>query len=184
MRKQNSHELFLASLLKDGDETAFDYFFKTYYSSLCVYAYRYLNNMDEAEEIVQDVFIKLWEKRDELSIKSSVKDYLFRAVHNKSLNNIKQNQRKQKYIDSTMAQKQNSSSVTEENKYAEFEVNELMKDTLNLLPQQCKQVFVLSRFKNLKNKEIAARLGISIKTVENQMGKALKIFRNVLKDYL
>lgn len=173
----------LITTLQAGDITAFEMLFKTYYQPLCNYAYSFVQDRDEAEEIVQATFMSVWEKRDSLSIHTGVKPYLYAMVRNASLNVIKHEKIKQQHVVGEMAVAERSvESVSRTVMASELEGR--IYKALDKLPEQCRLVFKLSRFEELKYAEIAEQLNISIKTVENQMGKALKIMREQLKDYL
>ena len=157
--------------------------FRTYYQPLCNYAYTFVQDRDEAEEIVQSTFLNVWEKRDNLSIHTGVKPYLYAMVRNASLNVLKHEKIKQQHVTMEMAVAERSvESVTRTVMASELETK--IYNAMDKLPEQCRLVFKLSRFEELKYSEIAEQLNISIKTVENQMGKALKIMRDQLKDYL
>jgi RNA polymerase sigma-70 factor (ECF subfamily) len=169
--------------LRAGDITAFEMIFRTYYQPLCNYAYSFVQDRDEAEEIVQAAFLSVWEKRDNLSIHTGVKPYLYAMVRNAALNVIKHEKVKQQHATVEIAVAEKSvESVTHTVMASELE--DRIYKALNKLPEQCRLVFKLSRFEELKYSEIAEQLNISVKTVENQMGKALKIMREQLKDYL
>jgi RNA polymerase sigma-70 factor (ECF subfamily) len=169
--------------LTAGDITAFEMFFKTYYQPLCNYAYTFLQDKEEAEEIVQGTFLSVWEKRSAISIRTGVKPYLYAMVRNACLNVIKHEKIKQKHAVEEIALSPHShDSVT--NAIASAELEFKIGEAMEKLPEQCRLVFKLSRFEELKYSEIAEQLNISIKTVENHMGKALKIMREQLKDYL
>ena len=169
--------------LQAGDITAFEMIFKTYYQPLCNYAYSFVHDRDEAEEIVQATFLSVWEKRDNLTIHTGVKPYLYAMVRNAALNVLKHEKIKQQHATVELAVAERSvESVTRTVMASELE--DRIYKALNKLPEQCRLVFKLSRFEELKYAEIAEQLNISIKTVENQMGKALKIMREQLKDYL
>ncbi|AYB30324.1 RNA polymerase sigma-70 factor [Chryseolinea soli] len=173
----------LITTLKSGDITAFEMLFRTYYQPLCNYAYTFVQDRDEAEEIVQSTFLNVWEKRDNLSIHTGVKPYLYAMVRNASLNVLKHEKIKQQHVTMEMAVAERSvESVTRTVMASELETK--IYKAMDKLPEQCRLVFKLSRFEELKYSEIAEQLNISIKTVENQMGKALKIMRDQLKDYL
>ena len=177
----SSHQLL--TTLRAGDITAFEMIFKTYYQPLCNYAYSFVQDRDEAEEIVQSTFLSVWEKREALAIHTGVKPYLYAMVRNASLNIIKHEKIKQQHAAIEMAVAEKSAeSVTRTVMASELE--DRIYKALNKLPEQCRLVFKLSRFEELKYAEIAEQLNISVKTVENQMGKALKIMREQLKDYL
>jgi RNA polymerase sigma-70 factor, ECF subfamily len=169
--------------LQAGDITAFEMIFKTYYQPLCNYAYSFVHDRDEAEEIVQATFLSVWEKKDNLNIHTGVKPYLYAMVRNAALNVLKHEKIKQQHATVELAVAERSAeSVTRTVMASELE--ERIYRALNKLPEQCRLVFKLSRFEELKYAEIAEQLNISVKTVENQMGKALKIMREQLKDYL
>ena len=166
-----------------GDITAFEMLFRTYYQPLCNYAYTFLQDREDAEEIVQSTFLLVWEKRDTLAIRTSVRPYLYAMVRNACLNVIKHEKIKQKYVGEEVALASRShDSVT--HTIATNELEYRIKIAMEALPEQCRMVFKLSRFEELKYSEIADQLEISIKTVENHMGKALRIMREQLKDYL
>jgi RNA polymerase sigma-70 factor, ECF subfamily len=169
--------------LETGDEVAFEMIFKTYYQSLCNYACSFLSDRDEAEEVVQSTFLSVWEKRTALDIRTSFKSYLFTMVRNASLNKIKHEKIKQKHAAYETVSAASSYEGTAQ-QVLSGELEQKIYVALNALPEQCRLVFKLSRFEELKYAEIAAQLNISVKTVENQIGKALKIMREELKDYL
>ena len=173
----------LLNTLRAGDITAFEMIFKTYYQPLCNYAYSFVQDREEAEEIVQSTFLSVWDKREDLAIHTGVKPYLYAMVRNASLNLLKHQKIKQQHATTELAVAEKSvESVTRTVMASELE--DRISNALNKLPEQCRLVFKLSRFEELKYAEIAEHLNISIKTVENQMGKALKIMREQLKDYL
>ncbi|MES2680947.1 MAG: RNA polymerase sigma-70 factor [Bacteroidota bacterium] len=169
-------------LISKGDKSAFEQAFRAYYQSLCNYAVPLIKDKDEAEEVVQNVFFNIWSKREALQINSSLKSYLYRAVHNDCLNKLKHVKVKTLYAEDykKSAGAFNSATDTLEAKELGVKINK----AIDSLPEQCGNVFRLSRFENLKYAEIASQLDISVKTVENHMGKALKILREQLKDYL
>lgn len=157
--------------------------FRSYYQSLCNYAHTFLNDPDEAEEVVQSSFITIWEKRHTLDITISLKAYLYRAVRNTCLNVIKHEKVKQKHAAHEAVMQMHGAESTAQSVLS-GELETKIFEAMQHLPQQCRLVFKLSRFEDLKYGEIAEQLNISIKTVENQMGKALKIMREQLRDYL
>jgi len=173
----------IAQLLAKRDEAAFEQVFKTHYRNLHAYAFTILKDEDEAEETVQQVFYKLWERSDNLNFSGSIAAYLYRAVHNESLNSIKHQKVKANY-QLHVAYSMKNKSEQEQTKWTEKELEGQFRKALNKLPEQCRTVFQLSRFENLKYKEIAEKLDISIKTVENHMGKALKLLRTKLVDFI
>ena len=171
------------STLKEGSESAFEMVFRTYYRPLCQYAYSFLNDRDEAEEVVQAAFINIWDKREQVEIQTSLKAYLYRIVRNSCLNVIKHEKVKKQHVAHEMVHAESThEGVTQS--VISSELEERISIAMKALPEQCRLVFQLSRFEELKYAEIADQLNISVKTVENQIGKALKIMREQLKDYL
>lgn len=173
----------LLEAIREGDETAFEMIFKEYYQALCRYANSFLNDREEAEEVVQGSFITVWEKRSSLHITTSLKAYLYQAIRNRCLNVIKHEKVKQQHAQHQLVMMPNHDEATTDTVLS----NELEKKiylAMQALPEQCRLVFKLSRFEELKYQEIADQLNISVKTVENQIGKALKIMREQLREYL
>ena len=167
--------------IQSGDIATFEMVFRQHYQYLCIQAFNILKDADEAEEIVQDTFVKIWNKREELSITISMKNYLIQSIKNTCFNQIKHEQVKRSY------QADFIKSNQEGEHHDQVQVDELEKQiqsAINNLPEERKKVFLLSRKQGLKYQEIARELNISVKTVENQMGKALKFMREELKDYL
>jgi RNA polymerase sigma-70 factor, ECF subfamily len=172
-----------AAALRRGDEAAFDAVFRAHYAPLCRYATGLTDgDPDEAEDLVQQAFVKLWEKRDTLDFNWSVKAYLYKMVHNTALNRLRHQQTKQKYQQYNLALPLENAQEQPQDTLPEL--RERLQEALNELPPQCRNVFELSRFEELKYREIAELLDISIKTVETQMGKALRLMRLRLADYL
>lgn len=173
----------LLTTLKAGDITAFEMLFRTFYQPLCNYAYTFTQDRDESEEVVQSAFTAVWEKKEDIEIHTAMKPYLYAMVRNACLNLIKHQKIKKQHVEVEMAMGERSiESVTRTVMASELETR--IYKAMERLPEQCRLVFKLSRFEELKYAEIAEQLSISIKTVENQMGKALKIMREELKDYL
>jgi RNA polymerase sigma-70 factor (family 1) len=173
----------IVSAIRQGQESAFEQMFRTYYERLCRYADTLLRDTDEAEEMVQTVFLTIWEKRADLEITLSLKAYLYRAVHNHCLNRIKHYSVRENHREySLYFQPDGYDSVTEA--IHAHELEERIERAVSKLPEQCQVVFRMSRFEELKYQEIADQLGLSVKTIENQIGKALRIMRQELSDYL
>ncbi len=170
-------------LLAQKDGTAFEQVFKSHFKGLHAYAFTILKNEEEAEEMVQQVFFKLWERSENLSFTGSVTAYLYRAVHNESLNFIKHQKVKASH-QLHVAYSMKNQSEHAQGKMISKELENKFREALNELPEQCRTVFQLSRFEDMKYREIADKLDISVKTVENHMGKALKLLRTKLVDFL
>ncbi len=157
--------------------------FHAYYEKLHRYAFTILKDNHIAEDIVQAVFLKLWEKKDQLLMENQIGSYLYRTTYNLSLNYIRDNKTRKRHIKNVS--KTIHSSVDNVNeKLSGSELSIHIHEVIETLPPRCKLIFLKSRKEGKKYKEIAAEMNISVKTVEAQMGKALKIFREALKDYL
>lgn len=164
-------------------DEAFEQLFKAHYRSLHAYARVIVRDEDAAEEIVQGIFLKLWERRELLSVQTSVKAYLYKCVYNDSLNHMRHQKTKKKYEDFTVhAMDQHHEAASKRVELTELQHN--LDIALNELPEQCRTIFQMSRFEELRYREIAEALGLSVKTVENQIGKALRILRVRLADFL
>ena len=161
------------------DRHSFEKLFREYFPALMAFSRKILVDEDDAREVVQKVFINLWEKREEFDLSKSVKSYLFTSVHNGSLNVIRDRKKFSAEEVPDMAGAWDVSAQIES-----MELEEKINEALASLPEKCREVFELSRFDGLKYNEIATQLGISVKTVENQMSKALKILREKLLKYL
>lgn len=173
----------LTAQLAKRDSSAFEEVFKTYFKNLHAYACTIVKDEADAEEAVQQVFFKLWERAEHLSFSGSVAAYLYRAVHNQCLNQLKHQKVKANH-QLHVAYSMKNESVNGPAKMISKELEQKIREALNELPEQCRTVFQLSRFEEMKYREIADQLDISIKTVENQMGKALKQLRLKLVDFL
>jgi RNA polymerase sigma-70 factor (family 1) len=160
----------------------FDAVFRMWYPVLCRYAISILASQAEAEDLVQQVFLKLWEKRNDLDINTSLKAYLYRMVHNACLNHMRS--QKNKSTESIEEYLVPVESHTPERALTSAELDARIQNALQRLPKECRRIFELNRFETLKYREIAEQLQISIKTVESQMGKALRILRTELSDYI
>ncbi|MBT3241944.1 MAG: RNA polymerase sigma-70 factor [Bacteroidetes bacterium] len=166
-----------------GSKSEFESLFRDHYSKLCAYANVFLNDLDAAEDIVQEVLFKLWKGRENLVIKSSVKSYLFRAVRNACLNLISHISIREDYKSFNEQEiQQTEQKFVDDSIVSELENK--IRESIDLLPIERRKVFVMSRYDGLKYREIADKLGISVKTVENQMYKALQFMRKNLSDYM
>lgn len=164
------------------DKIRFEAAFKEHYKGMVAYACSMLKDPDASEEVVQQVFYKLWKNRDEIVIRETMAGYLYRCTHNDCLNYLKHEKVKHAYKQYISQQMNEGTSPNDTVRLKELQ--QKLDTALKELPEQCRTIFQLSRFEELKYHEIASKLGISVKTVENQMGKALKILRNQLSDYL
>ncbi|MCK3685363.1 RNA polymerase sigma-70 factor [Maribellus sp. YY47] len=175
-----NEEKILVDKIRAGNELAFEKLFRQYYRPLCVFATRILQDYEMAEEVVQDFFVKLWERKEGFIVDTSVKNYLFRSVKNLSINVIKHEQIKLKHAQQSIAE---AEANDYKDHFLEVDLELAIEKSINELPEKRREIFRLSREESLKYREIAERLNISIKTVEVQMGLAIKILREKLKRY-
>ncbi|MDR0368261.1 MAG: RNA polymerase sigma-70 factor [Bacteroidales bacterium] len=169
--------------LQAGSHKAYEMLFTHWYTPLCDYAYGIVYNTEEAEDIVQKMFCKLWDQRGRIEIHTSIKSYLYRVVHNECINRVKQlkniNEHHQDFHFEYQNRVENASDQLE---YDELE--QKMETAVENLPPRCREVFKLSRYSYLSYNEIAEKMGISSGTVEKQISKALHVLREEFKDYL
>lgn len=161
----------------------FEEVFRKYFIPLSHFAQKYVIDLDTAKDIVHEVFIKVWEKKEEINWEKSIKSYLFTSVHNKCLNFLRDSKKNSNAnLDIEILKDDNS---WEDRDYLEEqELKTRINNALLKLPEKCREVFMLNRFDGLKYAQVAEKLGISIKTVEAQMSKALKILREELIHYI
>jgi|SRR5664280_280613 len=165
--------------IRQGDKAEFESLFRSSYVSLVRYAKSIIKDHDSAEEIVQDLFFRLWQNRENITIESSLNGYLFRAVHNKCLHHINHLKIVGKHAQETAAGV--TMKVEDPIDIIRYrELQEKINLILERLPDRCSLIFCMSRFDGLKYNEIAEKLSVSVKTVEANMGKALKEFRKAL----
>ena len=176
-------EKYLIAELKRKNKIVFDFVFNFYYSGLCAYARRWVDNGDTAEDLVQDFFFNLWVNSSDLKISSSLKSYFFVSVKNKAINHLKHIKVKEEY-GKYVQDKENRQEESANWEFTEPELTELIDRSVQKLPPRCRDIFILSRLEGKNNDSIAQSLGISKRTVEVQISNALKILRMELKDYL
>jgi len=168
--------------LRNGEAKALKIIFDCYYRSLCHYALQFLNDEDQAEEVAQDLFVRIWEKRTSLKIETSLKLYLFRSVRNQCINLIQHEKVKQLHarnIKEALFEEEAADSY-----YIDSELADRIEGAIHAMPEKRRQIFRLSREQGMKYREIAEQLNVSIKTVETQMGLALKTLREKLGNSL
>jgi RNA polymerase sigma-70 factor (ECF subfamily) len=172
----------LLQRLRRGDEAAFDEIFRSWYASLVRAAESIVRSRAVAEELVQDVMLELWRRRESLVEGGSAQAYLFQSVRNRSLNYVRHErvERRAEPEAERVAQIQ----APAQSLLVEEEIDVALRRAVAGLPDRCREVFELSRIHGLKYSEIATVLGISVKTVEAQMGKALKVLRVELAPWL
>lgn len=170
--------------MQNVSETTYHQFqtvFEEYYNALCNYAFNYVKELSSSEDIVQEVFARIWEKRQDIIASDTIRFYLFSAVRNNCLTYL------QKEKKAAIVELNDHDAIEEENTFSdevkpETDYKAQLTSAMDQLPPKCREVFVLSRMSKQSYKEIATTLDISVKTVENQMGKALKVIRGFLKE--
>lgn len=172
----------LVSLLSQDAEKALKQMYDQYYTYLCYAVYNVLPDRNVSEDIVQEVFFEIWKKRETLNITSSLRAYLKRAAINRTLNYIRDRKIKFEEEDKALAVADTRVEVTKEMEADELKVK--IAEAMNELPEKCRIVFGMSRYEEMSYKEIAEKLDISVKTVENQISKALKMMRLSLAQYI
>ncbi|MBL6444802.1 RNA polymerase sigma-70 factor [Fulvivirga sp. 29W222] len=168
--------------MQEATRQEFETLFHAYHKELCELAYNIVGDADEAKDIVQDVFLKLWKNRDKLDFQQQIKHYLFKATSHTSLNHLRSSKKIVKLDQNTAIEEVVSPVQTEPTNNHELEVR--VREAIDKLPPKCKTIYLLSRQEGMKYKEIADVLELSHKTVENQMGIALQKLREELKPYL
>lgn len=178
--------------LRKGDSSAYDQLFAEYYVWLCNYVYTLCNDRGLSEDIVQETMVGIWEKRNRISIRHSLKNYLFRSCHNHFLQHLRKKKLKFDFLDQIRWEVLAAARVEPEVRIEPEMREEVRPETklqtlhrlIDQLPPRCKEVFVKSKLEKRKYKEIAVDMGISIKTVENQMSKALHFLRENATGFL
>jgi RNA polymerase sigma-70 factor (ECF subfamily) len=172
---------YLFRQIKRGDKEAFDHLFNRYYRGMVMYALHYTESVEMGEDIVQEVFLRLWRDRKKITIHTSIRSYLSAAVKNKCLDDIKHSIIRNNY-ENEILKRENNPGISGPN--LSFELVEKLEQTINALPEQVRKIFVMNRYENKKYREIAEILDISVKTVEASIGKALRVLREELKEWL
>lgn len=177
------NEKLLLERFISGDEQAFESLFKKYYQLLLKVAKFVIDDSEQSEELVQDVFVNVWEKRTNVNPEASFKNYMITAVHNRCYNHIKAKKKTHSIDDDETWQEELVADNRTESRVNFNEMQRAIEAAIDKLPEQCKIIFQLSRYEGMSYKEIAEALDLAPKTVENQVGRALKILRVELKDY-
>jgi RNA polymerase sigma-70 factor, ECF subfamily len=174
-------EAYLLKKLNEGDIGAFELIFKMHYANLCRYLLMLFKNQSVIDHIAQDVFVYIWENRETITIKTSIRSYLYSAGRYKAINQIR-NLKRHEQIEESFAVKEFSENTTE--RMVELkDLDRIVNDAIKSLPARCQQIFRLSRDQDLSYKEIAQMLDLSVNTVENQMSIALKKLRGILRPF-
>jgi RNA polymerase sigma-70 factor (ECF subfamily) len=162
--------------------SAFEQIFKKHNKTLCDLAYNIVSDADAAKDIVQDVFVKLWNNRSNVDLGGQIRNYLYKATSHTALNYLRSLKRIDRLGNQTEVSRLQAHANQESILYKEFELR--VRESIDRLPPKCKAIYLLSRHEGLKYQEIADALGLSLKTVENQMGIALEKLRDDLKPFL
>lgn len=181
MDAQPRNDNFLLSAISLGDKKAYGVLFRKYYPILCAYTNKFVS-LEDAEEIVQDILLWLWENREMQNINTSLSQYLFKAVYHRAMNKITQNQ--SQYRADTLFYKQMHEMLEDTDFYQIEELKKKIQEAIQALPASYRESFVMHRFKDMSYKEIATVLNISPKTVDYRIQQALKQLRIELKEYL
>ena len=184
---KNEQQLFEG--LKNSDEAAFRVIYRNYSSKLYYFVLEFIPIKDAAENIVQDTFVTLWSRRKELKDNTNLASYLFTGAKNNALYRLRDKKYRQKLFSNAMDVSElnlnaDALATVDTSSFAFEEIEQIIQETLNSLPPQCRKVFELSRFREMQNKEIAEELNISVRTVEGHISKGIKTFKIALKDYL
>lgn len=173
----------LVEKINDGDSEAFENLFLKFYSSLCKFAWRYVHSSHIAEELVQEIFLDVWKNRKSLDSSENIKAYLYKSVKNKALNHLKHKSLAEEY--NQEIEWVNRTPITQIHSFSDnSEFVRQTKKEIEDLPEGARNIYKLSRKDGLTYREISEVLDISIKTVESQMSRALKILRQNLSIYL
>lgn len=173
------HEDSTLERIANGDQYAFEIIYKEHYKPLCYYAYKFFQDEEAAEDIVQKTMLKLWEQREKITEIKSLSSFLYRTVHNNCINELKHFQVRDKHSDGI---KQELEAIINDSFDEEYysKVNKLLKDAIDQLPPKKQEIFKLKYFEGLKHKDIAERLDISYRTVETHIVKGLQKLRELL----
>lgn len=177
------NDLFLLNQIKKGEVKAFEKLFRAYYEPLCYYADSFLNDMDNAEEIVQNIFYLFWRDRSDIQILISVKSYLYQAVRNRCFDYIKHLRVKSVYAEMINGEGLDTSDSLPDEVLEYKELENKLAVILEHLPERQRKIFCMNRFSGKKYNEIACELSVSVKTVEADISKALAVLRKGLKHY-
>ncbi|WP_417355432.1 RNA polymerase sigma factor [Flavobacterium sp.] len=180
MKYSPENEQGIIQRIRKGDNKAYQLVFYRYYEPLCHYALNFTPDKDQVKDIVQEVFLKLWNKKESLYLSGSLKAYLYRMTYNQFVTTFRKEKRYQEELD--LFKMEALQPLLQENEETwQLKLNRV-KEALDSLPERCREIFILNKRDGLKHKEIAEKLGISPKTVENQIGKASKALKKKLSD--
>ncbi|MCX6283367.1 MAG: RNA polymerase sigma-70 factor [Bacteroidetes bacterium] len=175
--------MYIQKKIQAGDIREFERLFMKYYEPLCRHAGNILNDMDTAEDMVQEFFYQFWKNRESFSLKFSLNAYLYQAIRNNSLHYLEHLAMRKNYAEKVLNEFRGMVPANVQTNVDLNDLNEAIRATLDQMPQRCSTVFRMNRFEGKKYREIAGILSISEKTVEADMSRALQIFRVALKEY-
>jgi RNA polymerase sigma-70 factor (ECF subfamily) len=173
----------LVRRIRAGDERALELVFRAHFAGMAIFVQRFVYAADVAEELVQDIFLKLWTKRQQLADIESLKTYLYRASRNQALNHLRRLKLERRWQEEHGGEDEPVANIGADEEATEQELSQAVQEAIGRLPPRCREVFLLSRDGGLTYAEIARTLDISVKTVETQMGRALKALRTALQRY-
>ena len=182
MEDQRSKEGVWLTLLRERPQEGLRCIFDAYYQPLCRSIFLLVRDRSVAEDLAQEVFVQLWNRREELEVNTSLWAYLKRSGHNRALNRLRDQKLRREREAAAGRQQQGAEQPRQ--RLEEAELQQKVQQAVDALPPRTRLVFVLSRFEGYSQKQIAEELGISVKTVENQMTRALRLLREMLKDQL
>jgi len=174
----------LLNRIKEGDELVFELLYRTYFEKMCLFASKFLHDTEQAVEIVHDVFLNIWNNRDKLDLENLYQSYLFTSTRNKCFSFLEKQKTQNKFKEVVLAAYKDDGEIDASDSLVAKEMEAIIARAINDLPPKCREVFLLSRYENKKNAEIAAELGITIKAVEANITRALKELREELQEYL
>lgn len=176
-------ENLLIDRFKAGDQSAYEMIFRFYYPGLVLFAAQYVMYEEDAEEIVQDFFVRIWQKRDQVNQTGTLKPYFFTSIKNSSLNFLYKQKHQDKLIQKIVKISENN-LLYQPDVFVMSDLQDAIRKAVNSLPPKCREVFILSRINGLKNEDIANKLNLSKRTVETHVSNGLKQLRIELKDYI
>lgn len=176
-------DFYIQKKIQDGDIREFERLFVRYYEPLCHQANKILRDMDTSEDIVQEFFYNFWKNRESFSLKLSLNAYLYQSIRNNSLHYLQHLAVRETYARQVQSDFDEAMPEEKEEDIEMQELNNVINATLKMMPERCSTVFKMNRFEGKKYREIAEILSISVKTVEADMGKALRFFRTSLKEF-
>lgn len=189
MNNNTSFELNLFKSFKEGDETAFTYFYDKYFRRITAFSVQFIYDKEEAENLAQEAFVHLWQNKESVESINGIQSFLYTYAKSKCLNMIRHNKVKDKFKNDVLNQKERELDIEILNsvQFDTLELTELerlIQESISELPPKTREVFIKKRFENKKNAEIAEEMQVTLKAVEAHMTKALKILKTKLSDYL